>query len=141
MEEYVATGKVKLVYKYFPVLDGPDIGESHWASYAAECANEQGKFWEYHDDLFNHWLGENVGMYEKDMLKKFARQMKLDTKKFNECIDSDKYASAVEADIKEGLSQQVNGTPTFFLNGKQMQIRSLEFEEFAAAIDQALKNK
>lgn len=137
----MATGKVKLVYKYFPVLDGQDIGESHWSAYAAECANEQGKFWEYHDNLFNHWLGENVGMYEKDMLKKFARQTKLDPIKFNSCLDSAKSASAVEADIKEGMSLNVRGTPSFFLNGKQLQVRSLEFEEFAAAFDQALKNK
>lgn len=135
----MSTGKVKFVYKYYPVLDGQDIGESHWAAYAAECANEQGKFWAYHDDLFVHWLGENVGMFEKDMLKKFARTLKLDTKKFNECIDSDKYASVIDADVKEGAALLVRGTPSFFLNDKQMQIRSLEFEEFAAAIDLALK--
>jgi protein-disulfide isomerase len=135
----VATGKVKIVYKYFPVLDGQDIGESHWAAYAAECANDQGKFWQYHEDLFNRWLGENVGMYEKDMLKRFAKQLKLDTAKFNECIDSDKHAGVVDADVKEGLALQVRGTPTFFLNGKQMQIRSLNFEDFAASIEQALK--
>ena len=135
----MATGKVKFVYKYFPVLDGPDIGESHWAAYAAECANDQGKFWEFHDDLFNRWLGENVGMYEKDMLKRFARQMKLDTAKFNECLDSDKYAQVVQADVDEGSRLGVTGTPSFFLNGKQMQPRSLNYEEFAATIDLALK--
>jgi protein-disulfide isomerase len=134
----VATGKVKFVYKYFPVLDGQNIGESHWAAYAAECANDQGKFWEFHDDLFNRWLGENVGMYEKDMLKRFARQMKLDTVKFNECLDSDKYAQVVQADVAEGTQLQVRGTPAFFLNGTQMQLRSLNYEEFAATIDQAL---
>jgi protein-disulfide isomerase len=135
----VATGKVKFVYKYFPVLDGQGIGESHWAAYAAECANEQGKFWEFHDDLFNRWLGENVGMYEKDMLKRFARQMKLDTVKFNECLDSDRNAQVVQADVIEGSRLNVTGTPSFFLNGKQMQLRSLNYEEFAAAIDLALK--
>jgi protein-disulfide isomerase len=138
-EEYVKTGKVKFTYKYFPILDRSDQGESHWAAEAAECANEQGKFWEYHDKLFIKWLGENVGMYQKDMLKKFAGDLKLNAAQFNNCIDSDKYASVVQADIDEGAKLGVRGTPAFFANGKPLQIQSLDFEEFQRLIEPMLK--
>jgi len=121
------------------VLDRSDDGESHWAAGAAECANEQGKFWKYHDKLFVKWLGENVGMYQKDQLKKYARDLKLNTAQFNGCIDSDKYAAVVQADIDEGTKLGVRGTPTFFANGKQLQIQSLDFEEFQRLIDPLLK--
>ncbi len=136
---YVQTGKIKFVFKYFPVLDQGDEGESHWAAQAAECANEQGKFWEYHDRLFLKWLGENVGMFQKSQLKKFAGDLKLDTGKFNACLDSNKNASAVASDIIDGVKLSVRGTPTFFLNDKPLQVRSLDFEEFARAIDGYLK--
>lgn len=121
------------------MLDGGGIGESHWAAGAAECANEQGKFWEYHDKLFVKWLGENVGMYQKDQLKKYARDLKLNTAQFNNCIDSDKYASVVQADIDEGTKLGVRGTPTFFANGKPLQIQSLDFEGFQLLIEPLLK--
>jgi protein-disulfide isomerase len=121
------------------VIDGRNIGESHWAAEAAECANEQGRFWDYHDKLFVKWLGENVGMYQKDMLKKFAADLKLNTAQFNNCIDSDKYASVVQADIDEGTKLGVRGTPTFFANGKQLPIQALEFEEFARLLDPLLR--
>lgn len=135
---YVKTGKVKFVYKYFPILDR-GVGESHWAAEAAECANEQGRFWDYHDKLFVKWLGENVGMYQKDSLKKFAVDLKLNSAQFNACLDSDKYAAVVQADLDEGTKLGVPGTPTFFANGKLLQIQSLDFEAFARVIDPLLK--
>ncbi|MDE3089284.1 MAG: thioredoxin domain-containing protein [Chloroflexota bacterium] len=138
-EEYVKTGKVKFTYKYFPVLDRSDEGESHWAAQAAECANEQGKFWEYHDKLFIKWLGENVGMYQKRLLKKYAADLKLNTAQFNACLDTAKYAAVVQADIEEGVKLGVGGTPSFFINDKPLEIQSLDFEEFARLIEQNLK--
>ncbi len=129
------TGKIKFVYKYYPILDQGNDGESHWAAQAAECANEQGKFWEYHDHLFLKWLGENVGMFQKSQLKKFAGDLKLDTARFNTCLDSNKTATVVAGDIIEGSKLAVRGTPTFYLNDKPLQLRSLDFEEFARAID------
>jgi protein-disulfide isomerase len=121
------------------VLDRGDSGESHWAAFAAECASEQGKFWEYHDKLFLKWLGENVGMYRKPNLKKFAVDLKLDTGRFDECLDSDKYASSIQDDIAEARQLRVPGTPTFFVNGKLLPIRSLDFEEFQRLIDPYLQ--
>jgi len=133
------TGKVKFVYKYYPILDRGAIGESHWAAQAAECANEQGRFWDYHDKLFVKWLGENVGMFQKDNLKKFAVDLKLNGAQFATCIDTDKYAAVVQADIDEAQKLGVGGTPTFYANGTLLQIRSLDFEEFQRLIDPLLK--
>lgn len=115
-------------------MDGSRVGESHWAAQAAECANEQGRFWDYHDKLFIKWLGENVGMYQKANLKKFAANLKLNQNAFNACLDSDKYAAVVQADIAEGTRLNVPGTPTFFINGSPLQIQSLEFESFQRAM-------
>jgi len=78
-------------------------------------------------------------MYQKGMLKKFARDLKLNTAQFNTCIDSDKYASVVQADIDEGTKLGVQGTPTFFANAKPFRIQSLEFEEFQRLIEPLLK--
>jgi protein-disulfide isomerase len=129
-----------MTYKYYPVVDQGRVGESHWSAYAAECANEQGKFWEYHDVLFNKWTGENVGTYTKDKLKKYAADMGgLDLTKFNTCVDTERTKSIIEADKTESAKFGVSGTPTFFLNGKLLQIRTLEASEFARTFDLFLK--
>src|SRR5512135_865822 len=88
-EEYVKTGKIKFTFKFFPVVDQGDVGESNWAAQAAECASRQGKFWEYHDKLFGVWQGENVGTYTKAKLKTYADGIIPDTAAFNQCLDSD----------------------------------------------------
>lgn len=78
-------------------------------------------------------------MYQKDSLKKFAVDLKLNSAQFNACLDSDKYAATVQADLDEGTKLGVRGTPTFFANGKPLQIQSLDFEAFAQLIDPLLK--
>lgn len=78
-------------------------------------------------------------MYQKDSLKKFAVDLKLNSAQFNACLDSDKYAAIVQADLDEGTKLGVRGTPTFFANGKLLQIQSLDFEAFAKLIDPLLR--
>ncbi len=106
------------------------VNESHWAAYAAECANEQGKFWTMHDKLYAVWSGENVGTYTKPNLKRYAAEIGLDTGAFNQCLDTDKPASVIQADIAEATRLGVSGTPTFFINGQMMQLTSLDYSEF-----------
>ncbi len=113
--------------------------ESYWAAYAAECANEQGKFWEYHDKLFDEWRGEYVGVYLKPNLKKFAADLKLDTEKFNTCLDTERTKAVIDAEIAEANRLGINSTPTFFVNGKQFQVRSLDLGEFTRTFDLFLK--
>ena len=120
-------------------MDQGKIGESHWAAQAAECANQQAKFWEYHDVLFTRWTGENVGTYTKPKLKQYAADLKLDTTAFNQCLDSDATLSIVQADTAAGTQLGVRYTPIFFINNRQVSVQSLDFSSFARAIDAAIK--
>src|SRR5512142_1518159 len=88
-ENYIKSGKINLTYKYYPVVDQGRVGESTWAAQAAECANQQGRFWEYHSRLFQVWAGENAGTFTKPKLKQHAADLKLDTGSFNQCLDTD----------------------------------------------------
>jgi len=112
-EKYIKTGKVKFVFRNFAFLGE----ESQWAAGAAMCAGEQGKFWQYHDYLFNNQKGENQSAFSKDNLKKFALSLGLDKEKFNFCVDSDKYASVIIQETKSGGEAGVSGTPASFVNG------------------------
>ena len=78
-------------------------------------------------------------MYTKAQLKKYAADLKLDTGKFNSCLDSERYGPAVQTDYNEAIRLNVQGTPTFFINNKSLQVRSFEFSEFAQAFDTLLK--
>lgn len=139
---YFKTGKVKLTYKYYPVVDiagNRGINESHWSAYAAECANRQGKFWEYHGKLFDEWRGEFVGTFTKPNLKKFATDLGLDTTTFNKCIDNEETASVIQADIAEANRLGIRGTPTFMINGRQLNVKTLDVSEFSRTFDSLLK--
>ena len=112
-EKYIRTGKVKFIYRDFAFL-GP---ESIWAANAAKCAGEQGKFWQYHDYLFNSQRGENQGAFSKDNLKGFAKILSLDSAKFNTCLDLEKYNDEISKETKAGGEAGVTGTPANFING------------------------
>lgn len=133
IEKYVKTGKVKFVYRDFAFLGE----ESQWAAEAAECAHEQGKFWEYHDYLFNHQQGENQDAFSKANLKRFAEAVGLDMAMFNGCFDSQKYQDEVRKDSSDGRRLGVSGTPTNFINGKAV-VGALPFEEFEKMIEAEL---
>lgn len=109
-EKYVKTGKVKLVYRDFPLEFHP---EAELAAMAAECADEQGKFWEYHDVLF-----ANQELLGDANYKKWAEDLGMDTEQFNGCYKGLKYLNEVRADMADGQKYGVSGTPAFFVNGK-----------------------
>ena len=114
--------------------------ESKSAAEASECADEQGKFWEYHDKLFASQAGENQGAFSNDKLKKFAADLKLDTAKFNACLDSGKYSSVVEKETLAAQSMGVQGTPAFLVNGQPF-VRAQSFEAFQQAIESERQKK
>ena len=101
---------MKLVFRDFPLSFHE---EAEPAALAAECAHEQGKFWEYHDLLF-----ENQDQLGKDNYKKWAQEAGLDLPKFTACVESKKYQDEVQEDFTEGQQYGVTGTPGFFINGK-----------------------
>jgi protein-disulfide isomerase len=124
--------KVRLVFRQFP-LDMHK--EAPKAAEAALCANEQGKFWEYHDVLF-----QNQQQLAVEQLKQHAGNLKLDAKKFAECLDSGKMAATVKADMEAGSKVGVTGTPAFFINGVMLS-GAQPFEEFKKVIDDELQAK
>ncbi len=114
-ENYINTGKVKFVYRDLP-LDSihPNARPTH---IAAECADEQGKFWEYHDILF-----ENQGQWNRlasedleNSLKQYAQDLSLDVPSFETCLSSEEIADEVNKDVLEARSYGATGTPTFFI--------------------------
>ena len=102
------------------------------AALAAMAANEQGKFWEFHDKLF-----ANQQKLEKDAFLQYAKDLKLDVKKFQAAFDSAKYKSQIEADVAEAEALGAGGTPAFFVNGHFMN-GAKPFEEFAKTINAEL---
>lgn len=128
---YVNTGKAKFVFKHYAFLGQ----ESVWASEAAECANEQGKFWEYHNWLYDNQASEsNLAYYSKANLIKYAGKVGLDLNKFSSCLNSGKYSARVNADLNQGQAAGVTGTPTLFINGQSV-VGAQPFSAFKAVID------
>lgn len=120
--------QVRFIYRDFP-LDSIHP-RARPAAEAAQCAHEQGKFWEYHDLLF-----ANQQALETSDLKRYAQQIGLNMEQFNTCVDTRKYQASVEADVQAGLRQNVTGTPTFFINGQAL-VGAQPLEAFQAVIAQ-----
>lgn len=104
------------------------------AGQAAECANEQGQFWPYHDQIF---VTAQAGELSKEVLKGLADELELDSQAFNSCLDSGRYAQKVTDDTNEGRARGVKATPTFFINGRKVE-GNLPFEQFKAIIEEEL---
>ncbi len=129
IEEYVDTGKVKLVFRQYPIHQN-----AKKAAETAKCAQEQDKFWEYHEILFEKYEALSV-----TDLKKYASDLELDLNQFNQCLDSGKYKNSVENDISDGKDLGVIGTPTFFIGneekGYEKIVGAQTFSEFKKIID------
>jgi protein-disulfide isomerase len=124
-------GKIKLYYKHFPLNQIHPYAQK--AAEASECAADQGKFWEYHDKLF-----ENQNALDIQSLKKYAAELGLDTNKFNSCLDNGDKASQVNTELQEGISNGVSGTPTFFINGIEL-VGAQPYDAFKQIIDSELR--
>jgi protein-disulfide isomerase len=126
-------GKVRFVFRHFP-LDRIHP-QARTASEAAACAAEQGKFWEYHAELFS-----GDGQLDRPVLDAAAEKTGLDGAAFKTCLDGRKTQALVEADVKAGEEAGVSGTPAFFINGIPLR-GALPFEEFQKVIDEELAAK
>ncbi len=119
-ENYIDTGKIKFVYRDFP-LDSihPNARPAH---IAAECADEQGKFWEYHDLLFQEqakWQGLDSSKLQK-ILTKYAANLGLQGASFESCMQSQEIADEVNADFLQAAQYGATGTPTFFIGNEKI---------------------
>lgn len=109
--------------------------EAQISAEAAQCANAQDKFWEYHDLLF-----ENQRALTADSLKQYASTLGLDTDAFNQCLDSRSMRERVEQDLADAVALGLTGTPAFYVNGRFLN-GAQPFEAFKAIIDDELQRK
>ena len=119
--------KVRWVYRSFPLSSLHPYAQK--AAEAAECAGEQNKFWEYTDEIF-----ANQASLNNDYLTTAAKNIKLNTTKFESCLNDGKYVAKVKSDFSEGQSLGVNGTPGSFINGQSVK-GALPYENIKAIID------
>ncbi|MDE1843082.1 MAG: DsbA family protein [Thaumarchaeota archaeon] len=108
-QQYVDTGKINFVFRDYP-LNGPD---SVFAADAAYCAGDQGKYWQYHDELYKNWGGEKTGWVNQKSLDTFATTVGLDLSTFDKCLSDKKYEQKVLDNEKFGNTIGIDGTPSF----------------------------
>ena len=142
LDEYINSGKANLVYRDFPIQSiHPNAMP---AAVAAECADEQGEYWEYHDILF-----ENQNQWNKLdteevilMFNQYSEQIGLNQEQFENCLTSGKYLSEVRNDLNDGREYGVTGTPGFFVGNQEIGYVELKgaqpFESFKKVIDAQL---
>lgn len=142
LEEYIDAGKVKLVYRDFPIQSiHPNALP---AAVAAECANEQGKYWEYHDTLFekqNSWARQDSNSAILTFTQ-YAQDIELEMEQFNSCLGTGKYLQEVQNDLSDGRDYDITGTPGFFIGNDEIGFVKLNgaqpFESFKRIIDAQL---
>lgn len=113
--DYVNTGKVKFLFKDYPINDLSDRASS-LAAEASYCAADQGKYWEYHDTVYSNWGGENTGWVTRASLEQFAEDAGVsDMDAFSGCLDSGKYTSTVRGNYNLARSVGLDSTPSFIV--------------------------
>jgi protein-disulfide isomerase len=122
-------GQIRLAFRDYPLQQIHPHAEV--AAEASRCAAEQGKFWEFHDQLYN------TSNLAREALLDDARVLKLDDKQFDSCLAGGKYKAEVQRDLQEGIRAGVSGTPAFFINGV-LSSGSQPLSAFSRAIDEEL---
>jgi protein-disulfide isomerase len=124
--------QVRFVYRDFPLAEMHP--EATPAANAAQCAGEQGRYWEFHNALY-----ETQAELGSTLYGWIAERLELDVAAFGECVESGSQFAEVQADYEAGMQLGVNGTPTFFVNGTPL-VGSVPLSDFQQAIDLALAN-
>jgi protein-disulfide isomerase len=128
----VETGQVRYIFRNFPLLSIHPQAQK--AAEAAECAGEQGAYWEMHGKVFEtqeQWSGKADA---EDTFKDLAADLGLDQSQFDACLDEGQYAERVASDLSEGEAQGLTGTPSFLINGMEMS-GALPFDSFQQQIE------
>jgi len=137
VKNYIDTGKVKMIFKDFTIIGQDSIT----AANAAHCAQEQDKFWEYHDALYNNWSGENTGWASITNLVRIAKQMGLNQDQFNQCMTQTKYMQVVQGSVSDANTLGLTGTPDFFIIAPDNSITKVVGAEPYEVFDQIFKSK
>jgi len=111
IEDYINTGKANLVFRDFP-LNGPD---SVLAAEASYCANDQDRYWNYHNELYKNWAGEKTGWVNRKSLDQFGTTVGLDMMQFDKCLDDSKYEQKVLDNQQFGEKIGIDATPSFLI--------------------------
>jgi len=138
--EYIQKGLVQLEFRNFAITAGnapPDENEATLAAEAAECANDQDRYWEYHYKLYAEQAGENRGAFLPDRLKQFASDLGLDREEFDACLDSHKHIDLIVEERNQAADAGANGTPSFLIDG-ELVVGFMSFDEFRTHIEKAL---
>ncbi|MDE1765462.1 MAG: DsbA family protein [Thaumarchaeota archaeon] len=137
VKNYVDTGKVKMYFKDFTII-GQD---SVTAASAAHCAQEQGKFWEYHDMLYTNWSGENTGWASASNMTQFAKQLGLNQDQFNQCMIQSKYLPIIRNSVSDANNLGLTGTPDFFIIGPDNSVTKVVGAQPYSVFDEIFKSK
>ena len=139
LENYVDTGKVKMIFKDFTII-GPD---SKTAAHAAHCADDQDLFWQYHDMLYNNWNGENNGWASSENLLRMAQDVGLDIDKFTDCMLNEIHTQIISASNADARTLGLTGTPGFFVISPNNQVTKIPgaqpFDVFKKIFDSELE--
>lgn len=134
-EQLIQAGKVRWRYRDFPL---PSHAYSRHASHAAHCAGEQGRFWEMHDQLFFNHSWAQTGRDPSRLFRDMARAAGLNVDAYDTCMESQRFAGRIEASRLEGERLGVQGTPTFFVNGRRLTVGSYTSDAFKALAESLL---
>ncbi len=137
VKNYIDTGKVKMYFKDFTII-GQD---SVTAANAAHCAQEQGKFWEYHDTLYNNWAGENTGWASTTNLEQFAKQIGLNQDQFDQCMAQTRYIQIIRNSVSDANNLGLTGTPDFFIIGPGNSVTKVVGAQPYQVFDEIFKSK
>jgi protein-disulfide isomerase len=140
LTQIVDKGGVYYVFHQFPFLDDQSADKrSDRAANAAECAVEQGKFWDFKELLYlNQGQEATNGEFSPERLAAFANSLGMDTARFSACLKENRYQSAIDQDLKLGSELKITGTPSLFVNGKEVSPgRVPTLQEILAAVQQA----
>jgi protein-disulfide isomerase len=146
IKNFVDTGKINFIFKDYIVNDIPTDKASTMGAEASYCAGEQGKYWDYHTELYDNWKGEGTGWITSDSLKQFANNIQIpNMKKFSDCIESNKYSLIVQNNDNIARSIGLSGTPSFILI-KDNNIHSiipgaLPYEVFEQTLNRLISSK
>ena len=140
-KEYVMTGKVNIIFKDYTII-GPD---STIAAHGAHCAEEQGKFWEYHNTLYDNWDGENNGWAGQENIFRFAEKLELDMDEFIECNNDKRYEQKISKSGNDAKILGITGTPAFYvisINNQQVEFISgaQPYDTFKKIFNSMLEN-
>ena len=116
MERYVENGTLRYEWRDFAYLGQESVN----AALAARAAQEQGRFWEYHDVLYENQGSVNSGAFSDETLVGFAEKVELDTEQFEAALTSGRYESVVQSDLREAQNAGIQGTPSFTINGQRL---------------------